>query len=174
MAKLSMVLSPNPLLKQKSAPVEKIDKDLQRFLDDMLETMYHEDGAGLAAVQVGVLKRIFVLDMGKRHEKQLKDPQFYINPEIIYTSEEQSVYNEGCLSFPGARALLSRPRTVKIRFLDYDGNLREEEDDDYKARGFLHENDHLNGITMPDHMSRMKRDVFNRQLIKHARSIEAK
>ena len=174
MAKLSMILSPNPLLKQKSVAVEKVDKDLQKFLDDMLETMYYEEGAGLAAVQVGVLKRIFVLDIAKNNENQLKNPQFYINPEIIYTSDDQSVYNEGCLSFPGARALLSRPKAVKIRFLDYDGNLCEEDDDGYKARGFLHENDHLDGITMPDHMSRIKRDVFNRQLIKHVRSLDNK
>jgi peptide deformylase len=155
----------------KSTLVEKIDKGLQKFLDDMLETMYHEDGAGLAAVQVGMLKRIFVLDIGRKGDEALKNPQFYINPEIIEYSSEESVINEGCLSFPGARSMIARPEVVKIRYLDYDGNMQEEEADGYKARGFLHENDHLNGITMPDHMSLIKRDLFLRQVKKAIRNM---
>ncbi len=171
MARLPLILTPNPILKMKSAPVDKIDKELQKFLDDMLETMYHEDGAGLAAVQVGQLKRIFVLDVGRREDEALKNPQFYINPEIIECSSEVSVINEGCLSFPGARSMISRPDRVKIRFLDYDGNHREEEADGYKARGFLHENDHLDGITMPDRLSPIKRDVFLRQVKKNLKNM---
>ena len=170
MAKLPLILSPNPILKKKSILVEKIDKELQLFLDDMLETMYHEEGAGIAAVQVGVLKRIFILDINKNEEEQERNPIFFINPEITKISEEESEYNEGCLSFPGARSMLARPKIVKIKYLDYDGNKQEMEADNFMARGILHENDHLNGITMPDHMSAMKKDSFLRHVAKHIRN----
>ena len=170
MARLPLILSPNPILKQKSLLVEKIDKDLQLFLDDMLETMYHEEGAGIAAVQVGILKRIFILDINKNEEQQERNPIFFINPEIVEFSEEKSEYNEGCLSFPGARSILSRPKMVKIRYLDYDGNKQEMEADNFMARGILHENDHLNGITMPDYMSAMKKDSFLRHVAKYIRN----
>jgi peptide deformylase len=167
MAKLPLILTPNPLLKIKSLPVDKVDRELQLFLDDMLETMYHEEGAGLAAVQVGTLKRIFILDVEKKEEEQLGNPIFFINPEITFYSEEESDFNEGCLSFPGARSIIARPKMVKIKYLDYDGNKRELEADDFLARGILHENDHLNGITMPDHLSAMKKDVFLRHVAKN-------
>ena len=170
MAVLPLILTPNPLLKMKSAPVSHVDKELQRFMDDMLETMYYQDGAGIAAVQIGVLKRIFILDMDRKGEGELKNPHFFINPEIISLSEEESSFNEGCLSFPGARSMIARPAVVKVRYLDYDGNPQEIERDEYFARGILHENDHLNGITMPDHMSAIKRDVFTRQVKKYLRS----
>lgn len=170
MARLSLITNPNPLLKRKSSLVDKVDKKLQELLDDMLETMYYEEGAGIAAVQVGILKRIFILDMGKKTDHELKDPHFFINPEITYFSEEESVYNEGCLSFPGARSNIARPKAVKVKYLDYNGNPQEMEADEYMARGILHENDHLNGITMPDHLSAMKRDVFLRQVSKYART----
>jgi peptide deformylase len=170
MARLNLVLSPNPMLKMKSEPVEKVDKELQRFLDDMLETMYYEEGAGIAAVQVGVLKRIFILDINKKEEDESRNPIFFINPEIIFCSEEESTYNEGCLSFPGARAIIHRPAIVKIKYHDYDGNAQEMEADGYMARGFLHEVDHLNGITMPDHLSTMKKDVFLRHVNKYIRN----
>ena len=170
MSKLNLILSPNPLLKQVSAPVSQVNKELQYFLDNMLETMYYEEGAGLAAVQVGVLKRIFILDINKKSENELNNPQFFINPEIIYCSEEKSVLNEGCLSFPGARAMLARPEVVKIRYLDYDGNSRELEADGWMARGILHEYDHIDGVTMPDHLSTMKKDVFLRHVKKFMRN----
>jgi len=171
MAILPIILTPNPILKMKSLPVEKVDKDLQKFMDDMLETMYHQEGAGIAAVQVGVLKRIFILDIDLDDDHKsagvLKNPHFFINPEIISCSDEKSEYNEGCLSFPGARSLLSRPAIVKVRYLDYDGNSKELEAGGYFARGLLHENDHLNGVTMADHLSAMKRDIFIRQVKKY-------
>ena len=166
---LPLVLSPDPMLKMKSKLVEKVDKELQSFLDDMLETMYHEEGVGLAAVQVGVLKRIFVLDMGKLEDSSLRDPHFFINPEIVYTSEEEEICNEGCLSFPGARAMISRPELVKIKYLDYDGNQQEMEAEGYIARGLLHENDHLDGITIPNHISGMKKDLFLSRVNKYMR-----
>lgn len=170
MARLPLVVTPNPILKKVSEPVEKIDKNFQKFLDDLLETMYYEDGAGIASIQVGNPKRVFILDIGRKGSENLRNPQYYINPEIIGCSEEQILMNEGCLSFPGARSLLLRPAVVKIKFLDYDGNERIEEAEGYKARGFLHENDHLNGITMPDHMSAMKKDSFLRQVNKHLKN----
>jgi peptide deformylase len=171
MTRLPLIYTPDPILKMKSISVKIIDKELQNFLDDMLETMYYEEGAGIAAVQVGVLKRIFILDIGKTDSDSTKNPQFYINPEIIECSDDKSVINEGCLSFPGARSMITRPERVKIKFLDYDGTERIEEAEGYKARGFLHENDHLNGITMPDHLSPMKRDVFTRQVKKTLRNM---
>ena len=170
MARLALVLTPNPILKMKSAPVESVDKNLQSFLDDMLETMYHEEGAGLAAVQVGVLKRIFVVDIGKKSDEELKNPHFFINPEITYLSQEEVGMNEGCLSFPGARSIISRPKEIKVKYLDYDGNNKEMEADDWMARAILHENDHLNGVTMPDHLSAIKRDVFLRHVKKLMRN----
>lgn len=169
MVKLSLVTSPNPILKTKSTPVEKIDTNFQKFLDDLLETMYHEDGAGIAAVQVGVPKRVFILDMGKRKTEELKNPTFFINPQIVHVSEEQVALEEGCLSFPGGRAAILRPSTVKIKYLDYDGNEKIDEFDHYMARGVFHEHDHLDGITMPDRLSAMKRDMFLRQMSKHQR-----
>lgn len=169
MAKLPLVTSPNPILKTKSVLVEKIDKDFQKFLDDLLETMYHEDGAGIAAVQVGVPKRVFILDMGKRKAEELKNPTFFINPQIIHVSDEKISLEEGCLSFPGGRVAVLRPATVKIKYLDYDGNEKLGEFDHYMARGVFHEHDHLDGITMPDRLSAMKRDIFLRQMAKHER-----
>ncbi len=170
MAKLELILTPNPILKIKSEPVVQVDKALQNFLDDMLETMYYEDGAGLAAVQVGQLKRIFVVDIGKKSDEAVKNPHIFINPEITYCSDESIEFNEGCLSFPGARSVISRPKEIKVKYLDYDGNPREMETDDWMARAILHENDHLNGVTIPDHLSAIKRDVFLRHVKKAIRN----
>ena len=170
MAKLELILTPNPILKIKSEPVVQVDKALQNFLDDMLETMYYEDGAGLAAVQVGQLKRIFVVDIGKKSDEAVKNPHIFINPEITYCSDESIKFNEGCLSFPGARSVISRPKEIKVKYLDYDGNPREMEADDWMARAILHENDHLNGVTIPDHLSAIKRDVFLRHVKKAIRN----
>lgn len=170
MTKLSLIVTPDPILKIKSEPIEVVDKELQHILDDMLETMYYEEGAGLAAVQVGILKRIFIVDIGKKTSESEKDPHFFINPEITYYSDEKIVFNEGCLSFPGGRSIISRPKQVKINYLDYDGNKKTMEADDWMARAILHENDHLNGITMPDHLSPIKRDVFLRHVKKSLRN----
>jgi peptide deformylase len=170
-AVLKLVTTPNPILKQKSNLIERVDKELQSFLDDLLETMYYEEGVGIASVQVGVLKRVFILDIDKTESKQEKNPIFFINPEISWLSDELSIYNEGCLSFPGARAQIARPAKVKVKFLDYDGNHCEIEVEDYMARGVLHENDHLNGVTMPDHLSPIKKDSFMRQLAKYAKRV---
>lgn len=172
---LPLVIAPDPLLKQISKPVEKVDDELRAFMNDMVATMYSESGIGLAAVQVGVLKRIVVIDVdyeqedhhyhhdhgscGGVHVKN-ENPMFLINPEIIEVSKELSSYNEGCLSFPGARSEVIRPREVKVKFLDYHGQEQIMEMDEILATCVQHEIDHLNGVTFVDHISKLKREVI--------------
>lgn len=172
---LPLVIAPDPLLKQVSKPVEKVDDALRAFMNDMVATMYSEAGIGLAAVQVGVLKRIVVMDVdyevedhhhhhhgeecGGVHVKN-ENPLFLVNPEIIESSEETNIYNEGCLSFPGARSEVERPSTVKVKFLDYHGQEQILEMDEILATCVQHEIDHLNGVTFVDHISKLKREVI--------------
>lgn len=173
---LPLVIAPDPLLKQVSKPVEKVDEALRQLMNDMLNTMYAEHGIGLAAVQVGVLKRILVIDVNYKiteHDHNHNhhhhcdgihvtdtEPHYFINPEIIEFSKETSSYNEGCLSFPGARSSITRPQKVKVKFLDYRGKEQLEEMDGLLATCIQHEIDHLNGITFVDHISKLKRDVI--------------
>lgn len=185
---LPLVIAPDPRLKQKSLPVEKVDDTLRTFMDDMLETMYAMNGIGLAAVQVGVHKRILVMDVHARlhqhhhhhdhdgpcdhyHEVEVEgaNPLFLVNPEIIESSEEESAYEEGCLSFPGQYAEVTRPAYVKMKYLDYDGKERVMEAEGILATCVQHEMDHLDGITFVDHISRMKRDMILRKLTKEKR-----
>jgi len=172
MAVLPLVISPDPRLKQVSKPVKKVDDELRAFMDDMLETMYEMHGIGLAAVQVGVLKRILVMDIEhgspryEGSESGNSKPLFLVNPEIIEESEEKNVYEEGCLSFPGQYAEVSRPKKVKIKYIDYHGNAQILEADDLVATCVQHEIDHLNGIVFVDHISKMKRDIILRRLRK--------
>ena len=169
-----MVIAPNPILKQVSSPVEKVDDNLRQLLDGMLNVMYQEYGVGLAAVQVGVLKRVLVMDIsyeveehdhhdhshcGGNHIKNT-NPRYFINPEIIEFSKETSEYKEGCLSFPEARSEVTRPKKVKVKFLDYNGIERIEEMEGLAATCIQHEIDHLNGITFVDHISKLKRDMI--------------
>jgi len=174
---LPLVIAPDPILKKVSKPVEKIDAALRSFMNDMVSTMYSEKGIGLAAVQVGVLKRIVVIDIdyeiedhhhhhghgdhdcGAVHVKNTS-PRFFINPEIIESSKEDSSYNEGCLSFPGARSEVVRPEIVKVKYLDENGKENIEEMDGLLATCIQHEIDHLNGITFVDHISRLKREMI--------------
>jgi peptide deformylase len=171
---LPLVIAPDPLLKQVSKPVEKVDDKLRAFMDDMLQTMYAEAGLGLAAVQVGVLKRILVMDVDYETDDHAHhhdhgscggvhvtntNPLFLVNPEIIEKSDEESSYNEGCLSFPGARAEVIRPAEVTVKFLDYHGQEKTMVMDGILATCVQHEIDHLNGVTFVDHISKLKRDV---------------
>jgi len=173
---LPLIIAPNPLLKQVSQPVAKIDNELRAFMNDMVQTMYSEHGLGLAAVQVGVLKRVLVMDVDYSidhsahhhhdhhgcsgvHVKN-ENPLFFVNPEIIEKSEELSSYNEGCLSFPAAHADVVRPAQVKVKFLDYHGEEKTMEMDGILATCIQHEIDHLNGITFVDHISKLKREVI--------------
>ncbi len=172
MTVLPLVVAPDPRLKQVSEPVEKIDDELRKFMDNMLETMYAMGGIGLAAVQVGVHKRILVMDIEHgsdrypEEKKQEKSPLFLINPEIVEESEEINIYEEGCLSFPGQYAKVERPKKVKIKYLDYNGNEQVMNADDLLATCVQHEIDHLNGIVFVDHISKIKRDMIMRKLKK--------
>jgi peptide deformylase len=174
MAILPLVLSPDPLLKEISKPVKKVTPTIQKLMDDMLETMYDRNGIGLAAVQVGVLKRILVMDFNHGSDRYPDEggdgesnPIFMVNPEVIAHSEEENIYEEGCLSFPGQYAKVTRPRTATVKYLAYDGHEQVMECDEITATCVQHEIDHLNGITFIDHISRMKRDMIIKKMFKH-------
>lgn len=169
MSILPIVTAPDERLKQKSQPVLEFTDQTRKFMDDMVKTMYHEDGGGLAAVQVGVLKRIMVIDI-KDHDpvERPKDfyPLFIVNPEIIAKSEELVTANEGCISLPEQRIEVARPESIKIRYLDYHGKPQELKANDWLARVIQHEYDHLEGKLMIDYLSILKRDVALRKLKK--------
>ena len=143
-------------LKTKSVPVEGVDDALRALMDDMLETMYAAPGIGLAAVQVGEPKRIIVMDLSR--EPDARAPQFFINPEITWKSEETAPYEEGCLSVPEIYDEVERPAKVRLRYLDYDGKTIEEEAEGLYAVCIQHEMDHLEGVLFIDHLSRLKRE----------------
>ncbi len=166
MAKLKIFEYPDPVLKQKSEPVEKVDDDIRRLLDDMLETMYAAAGVGLAAPQVGVLKRIIVIDTHDEEEGEEPCPLFLVNPEIIARSEEQVCHEEGCLSVPEQHAEVMRYAGVKVRYLDYQGQEREIEAEGFLAIALQHEIDHLDGILYIDRISRLKRQMLLKKLQK--------
>ena len=157
MALREIITVPNPLLKQVSAPVEGgVTDELRALMDDMLETMYEAPGIGLAAVQIGVPKRIIVMDLSK--EEGVKEPRYFVNPEILWRSEEVVPYEEGCLSVPEIYDQVERPAKVRIRYLDYQGKQIEEEAEGIYAVCIQHEMDHLEGVLFIDHLSRLKRD----------------
>jgi len=144
------------VLKQKSATVAAVDDELRRLMDDMLETMYDAPGIGLAAIQVGVAKRIIVMDLAKNEDPPA--PQYFVNPEIVWSSKEMFAYEEGCLSVPEIFDEVIRPNRVKLRYLGYDGKPVEEEAEGLYAVCIQHEIDHLNGVLFIDHLSRLKRN----------------
>ena len=146
-----------PVLKTVSTPVEAVDDDLRALMDDMLETMYDAPGIGLAAIQVGVPKRVIVMDIAKG-EAEPKAPRYFVNPEILWASEETAPYEEGCLSVPEIFDEVERPARVRLRYLDYDGKAVEEEAEGLYAVCIQHEMDHLEGVLFIDHLSRLKRD----------------
>lgn len=165
---MEIIKAPDPRLRKKARPVETVDDSVRRIMDDMLETMYNSDGVGLAAIQVGIEKRIVTLDVAQR--EGARKPMFFANPEIIWKSEETSVYNEGCLSFPGQFAEVSRPKEIKIKFLDYEGREQEISAGKLLAVCLQHEIDHLDGKVFVDYISPVKRDVILRKLKKMKRS----
>jgi peptide deformylase len=169
MAILPLVTYPDPRLKIASEPVAALTDDVRQLVQDMLDTMYAKGGIGLAAVQVGHLKRILVMDVDQDERGVPVKSLVLINPEIIWESDEISVYKEGCLSFPGQYADVERPDRVRVRFMDQQGKMQELEADELLATCLQHEMDHLNGITFTDHLSRMKRDMIHRKLIKEQR-----
>jgi len=144
------------VLKQVSAPVAAVDDDLRALMDDMLETMYDAPGIGLAAIQVGVPKRVVVMDLTRGEDAPA--PRHFVNPEILWASEELFVYEEGCLSVPEIFDEVERPAKVRLRYLDYHGQPKEEEAEGLFAVCIQHEIDHLNGVLFIDHLSRLKRN----------------
>jgi peptide deformylase len=144
------------VLKAKSEPVEAVDDGLRALMDDMLETMYAAPGIGLAAVQVGVPKRVIVMDLSR--DENAKEPRFFVNPEIVWSSEETAPYEEGCLSVPEIYDQVERPARVRLRYLDYKGQPVEEEAEGLYAVCIQHEMDHLEGVLFIDHLSRLKRE----------------
>ncbi len=165
-----ILTEPDPFLRQKSKKVEKVDDDLRSLMDDMLETMYAAPGIGLAAIQIGVPKRVIVIDIAREGEK--KNPQFFINPEIINNSNTDASYEEGCLSVPGQFAEISRPDKCKIKFLDYYGVEKVLDSEGLLATCIQHEMDHLEGILFIDYLSKLKKSMIIKKLSKNKKSLE--
>lgn len=170
MAILPIIIAPDPRLKTKSSPVEAVDGDIKQLVADMFDTMYYERGIGLAAVQVGVLKRVLVADVewreGGDHEATPGAQHVLINPEIVTDTGDAHVYKEGCLSFPDQFSEVTRPSGVRVKFLDFDGKPQQKTFDGLLATCIQHEIDHLNGVVFVDHISSVKRDMILRKLTK--------
>ena len=169
MSRRNIVIEPDPILRKKSDILEKVDDELRILLDDMLETMYAAPGIGLAAVQIGILKRLIVIDISKDKEK--KNPIFLINPEIISKSKNTSIYEEGCLSLPGHFAEIERPEECQIKYIDYEGKKNEMKANGLLATCIQHEIDHLNGILFIDYLSKLKKDMIVKKLVKHKKEL---
>lgn len=166
MAILPIVIAPEPVLKQKALPVEKVDDGIRQLLDDMLDTMYNAHGIGLAANQVGVLKRVIVVDVAEREGHDRGAPMKLINPEIVSASAETNVYQEGCLSLPQQYGDVTRPAEVHVRYLDEQGKPQELHAKGLLATCIQHEIDHIDGILFVDHLSKLKRDMIVKKLEK--------
>jgi len=171
MAIKEILTEPNKILRQVSKPVEKVTKEEQTLMDDMLETMYHANGIGLAAIQIGVPKRIIVMDIQRKDQE--KNPMYFVNPVIKNKNKELSTYEEGCLSVPNQFAEVDRPATCEVDYLDYYGEKKV-----LKANGLLatciqHEMDHLEGILFIDYLSKLKKSMIIKKLSKEKKSSEA-
>lgn len=169
MAVLPILEVPDPRLRLVSRPVDAIDDDVRAFVADLFETMYAARGIGLAAIQVGVDRRILVIDLQAEEDadgKPVRTPHAYINPEILSVSDEESVYNEGCLSIPEQYAEVARPAGCRVRWQDESGETHEEDLDGLLATCMQHEIDHLDGVLFTDHLSRLKRDMVMKKLAK--------
>ena len=169
MAVLPIVEVPDPRLRLVSRPVEAFDAELRTLVADMTETMYDAHGIGLAAIQVGVDRRVLVIDLQEEKDaddKPVRDPHAYINPEILWESDELNTYNEGCLSIPEQYAEVARPASCRVRWQDETGASHEAEMDGLLATCMQHEIDHLNGVLFTDHLSRLKRDMVMKKLNK--------
>ncbi|WP_054311838.1 peptide deformylase [Mesorhizobium sp. 1M-11] len=162
-----LIILPDPVLRQVSKLVERVDEPLLKLADDMLETMYDAPGIGLAAIQVGEPLRMLVIDLAKEDEPPA--PHVFINPDVLESGTERSVYEEGCLSIPDYYAEVERPATVRVRYLDRDGRLQEMQAEGLMATCLQHEIDHLNGVLFIDHISKLKRDMVVKKFKKLAR-----
>ena len=170
MALRQILTEPNEILRKKSLPVDNVDKDLQILMDDMLETMYAAPGIGLAAIQVGVPKRVIVLDIEQKEGQ--KKPLFFVNPEIIQKSKNLSTYEEGCLSVPGQFAEIDRPDKCHVKYLDYYGEKKEINAEGMLATCIQHEMDHLEGILFIDYLSKLKKTMIIKKLSKQKKVLE--
>ena len=164
-----ILTEPDPFLRQKSTNVDTVDNDVRSLMDDMLETMYDAPGIGLAAIQVGVPKRVIVMDLSKNDEK--KNPLYFVNPEIITKSKNDASYEEGC-SVPNQFAEISRPDTCKVKFLNYDGKEKILEATGLLATCSQHEMDHLEGILFIDYLSKLKKNMIVKKLSKQKKNLE--
>ena len=165
-----ILTEPNPVLRQKSQPVDKVDDLTRKLMDDMLETMYLAPGIGLAAIQIGVPKRIIVLDISKDPEK--KEPMYFVNPVIVSTSKNNITYEEGCLSVPGQFAEIDRPDRCHVKYLDYNGNYKELKSEGLLATCIQHEIDHLEGILFIDYLSNLKKSMIVKKLLKQKKELK--
>lgn len=168
---------PDPLLRQKSTPVESVDDETRTLIADMFETMYAAPGIGLAAIQVGVPKRILVIDLQEPAEEggePVSDPRIFINPEILEHSDQEVPYTEGCLSVPDQFADVDRPDRIRARWLDEQGEPHEEMLEGLLATCLQHEMDHLEGILFIDHLSRLKREMILKKLTKQRKEQQKK
>jgi len=170
MALRQILTEPNKILREKSVKVEQVDGDIRKLMDDMLETMYAAPGIGLAAIQVGIPKRVIVLDIARKDEP--KNPMFFINPEVIEKSQNNFTYEEGCLSVPGQFAEIDRPDKCHIKYLDYYGKPQEIKSEGMLATCIQHEMDHLEGILFIDYLSKLKRSMITKKLSKQKKELE--
>lgn len=175
MSLLSIIKLPDPVLRQRAAPVERVDEELRQVLDDMLKTMYDAPGVGLAANQIGIARRFVVVDAGNDTDEEAdgeaarRNPICLINPEVVRLGEEMRTYEEGCLSLPDVRVDVERPAEITVRYIDRDGNQQELEADGLLATVIQHEIDHLDGKLIIDYLSSLKRNMIVRRFKKLAR-----
>ena len=170
MAVRDILIIPDKRLRVKSEAVKTVDKPLRAVIDDMFETMYAAPGIGLAAIQIGVPQRVVTMDLAKKDEP--KQPQVFINPEVVWASDEKATYEEGCLSIPEYYEEVERPKAVKVRFLDIDLKPQEIEAEGLLSTCLQHEIDHINGVLFIDHISKLKRDMVMKKFKKAAKKTE--
>jgi len=176
-----ILTEPNKILREKSLKVDQVDEDLQKLMNDMLETMYAAPGIGLAAIQIGVPKRVIVLDIGWRDksestnddkQEERKNPMYFVNPEIIAKSKNILTYEEGCLSVPGQFAEIDRPDKCHVKYLDYYGQPKELVAEGMIATCIQHEIDHLEGILFIDYLSKLKKSMIVKKLVKQKEQLD--
>jgi len=170
MTKKKILIIPDPVLRKKSDKVTSIDKSIKQLMNDMLQIMYDAPGIGLAAIQIGIPKRVVVMDLSKNEEK--KNPMFFVNPEITWKSDSKSSYEEGCLSIPNQFAKIERSEKCNVKYLDYDGNEKKIEASGLLSTCIQHEIDHLNGILFIDYLSKLKKDNIIKKVSKNQKEIE--
>ncbi len=170
MSKYKILIEPDPILRQKCEPIDIVDDELRKLMRGMLETMYKAPGIGLAAIQLGILKRVVVIDISKDSEK--KNPLFLVNPEITFKSKKTSTFEEGCLSLPGQYAEIERPAECHLQYLDFHGKKKEIKADGLLSTCIQHEVDHLNGVLFIDYLSKLKKDMIIKKLKKHKKEVK--